>query len=172
MLIRRCWKRLRLTNVTWTSRDRSSSAPLDIAREIQARIREELSLPCSVGIAPNKLLAKMASDMKKPNGLSVLRIRDVLQVLWNRPCAELFGIGSKTADKLRKLNIHTIGQLAAADEGLLTSTFGVMGSWMKRAPAASTMHLSLQGGNRANRSDTRPRFRRMLHRRRRREGCC
>ena len=65
------WKRLRLTNVTWTSRDRSSSAPLDIAREIQARIREELSAPCSVGIAPNKLLAKMASDMKKPNGLSV-----------------------------------------------------------------------------------------------------
>lgn len=107
--------------------------PLDIAREIQERIREELSLPCSVGIAPNKLLAKMASDMKKPNGLSVLRIRDVPQVLWNRPCAELFGIGSKTADKLRKLNIQTIGQLAAADEGLLTSTFGVMGSWMKRA---------------------------------------
>lgn len=107
--------------------------PMDIAREIQERILEELSLPCSIGIAPNKLLAKMASDMKKPNGLSVLRIRDVPQVLWNKPCAELFGIGNKTADKLRKLNILTIGQLAAAEESLLVSVFGVTGSWMKRA---------------------------------------
>ncbi|GAB6926398.1 DNA polymerase IV [Paenibacillus sp. JCM 10914] len=109
--------------------------PLDIASEIQHRIREELSLPCSVGVAPNKLLAKMASDMKKPNGLSVLRIRDVQNVLWGKPCAELFGIGRKTADKLRKLNIQTIGQLAAAEESLLVSVFGVTGSWMKRAAA-------------------------------------
>lgn len=107
--------------------------PLDIAKEIQDRIREELSLPCSVGIAPNKLLAKMASDMKKPSGLSVLRIRDVPNVLWGKPCAELFGIGRKTAEKLRKLNILTIGDLAKADEHLLTSGFGVMGAWMKRA---------------------------------------
>lgn len=107
--------------------------PLDIAREIQDRIWEELSLPCSIGIAPNKLLAKMASDMKKPRGLSVLRIRDVPRLLWNKPCNELFGIGSKTADKLKRLNIYTIGQLAQAEESLLTSTFGVAGSWMKRA---------------------------------------
>ncbi|CAM3400340.1 MULTISPECIES: DNA polymerase IV [Paenibacillus] len=107
--------------------------PLDIAKEIQDRIREELSLPCSVGIAPNKLLAKMASDMKKPSGLSVLRIRDVPNVLWGKPCAELFGIGRKTAEKLRKLNILTIGDLAKADEHLLTSAFGVTGAWMKRA---------------------------------------
>ncbi|WP_106766305.1 DNA polymerase IV [Paenibacillus faecalis] len=107
--------------------------PTQIAEEIQTRIREELSLPCSIGIAPNKLLAKMASDMKKPNGISVLRIRDVPKLLWNRPCAELFGIGSKTADKLKKLNIVTIGQLAAADEEMLTEAFGVMGKWMKQA---------------------------------------
>ncbi|MGG1879758.1 DNA polymerase IV [Paenibacillus campinasensis] len=107
--------------------------PLDIAREIQERIGEELSLPCSIGIAPNKLLAKMASDMKKPRGLSVLRIRDVPKLLWHKPCIELFGIGAKTAEKLKKLNIYTIGQLAAADESLLTHTFGVTGSWMKRA---------------------------------------
>ncbi|WP_082112394.1 DNA polymerase IV [Paenibacillus sp. DMB20] len=107
--------------------------PLQIAEEIQMRIREELSLPCSIGVAPNKLLAKMGSDMKKPNGISILRIRDVPKVLWSKPCKELFGIGSKTAEKLRKLNIVTIGQLAAADEGLLTGAFGVMGSWMKQA---------------------------------------
>ena len=107
--------------------------PLEIAEEIQTRIREELGLPCSIGIAPNKLLAKMGSDLKKPNGISVLRIREVPQLLWHRPCKELFGIGSKTAEKLRKLNIRTIGELAKADENLLTSAFGVNGRWMKQA---------------------------------------
>ncbi|MBU5671447.1 DNA polymerase IV [Paenibacillus brevis] len=112
---------------------RQFGTPLDIAREIQTRIREELGLPCSIGIAPNKLLAKMASDMKKPNGLTVLRIRDVPEILWNRPCQEMFGIGRKTAEKLKTLRIHTIGQLAAADEDMLVQRFGIAGSWMKQA---------------------------------------
>ncbi|SEG73016.1 DNA polymerase-4 [Paenibacillus sp. UNC499MF] len=107
--------------------------PLQIAEEIQTRIREELGLPCSVGVAPNKLLAKMASDMKKPNGLFVLRLRDVPKVLWDRPCGELYGIGRKTAEKLQKLQIHTIGQLAAADEGLLRKSFGISGPALKQA---------------------------------------
>lgn len=107
--------------------------PLQIAEEIQKRINDELGIPCSVGIAPNKLLAKMGSDMKKPNGITVLRLRDVQKVLWNKPCAELFGIGQKTADKLRKLNIHTIGQLAKADEHMLKEYFGVLGTWMKQS---------------------------------------
>ncbi len=107
--------------------------PLDIAHEIQARVADELGLPCSIGIAPNKLLAKMASDMKKPRGITVLRIRDVPALLWDKPCGELFGIGRKTAEKLKRLRIHTIGHLAAADERLLIEKFGVAGSWMKRA---------------------------------------
>lgn len=107
--------------------------PLDIAHEIQSRVADELGLPCSIGIAPNKLLAKMASDMKKPRGITVLRIRDVPALLWDQPCGELFGIGRKTAEKLKRLRIHTIGQLAAADERLLIEKFGVAGSWMKRA---------------------------------------
>lgn len=107
--------------------------PLDIARAIQERIRTEWSLPCSIGVAPNKLLAKMASDMHKPNGLTVLRIRDVPTLLWSKPCDTLFGIGRKTAEKLRKLNIMTIGELAATDETLLVRQFGVYGVWMKAA---------------------------------------
>lgn len=107
--------------------------PLEIAHEIQSRIRQELGLPCSIGIAPNKLLAKMASDMKKPNGITVLRIRDVPALLWDKPCNELFGIGNKTAEKLKRLRIYTIGQLAAADERLLAEKFGVAGKWMKQA---------------------------------------
>jgi DNA polymerase IV len=107
--------------------------PLDIAKIIQGRIKEELGLPCSVGIAPNKLLAKMASDMKKPNGISVLRKRDVPRLLWSSPCAELYGIGNRTADKLSRLNIHNLGELAAAEEQFLRKEFGVLGSWLKRA---------------------------------------
>lgn len=107
--------------------------PLEIAAAIQIRILTELALPCSIGIAPNKLLAKMASDMKKPNGMTVLRIRDVPNLLWDKPCDVLFGIGKKTADKLTKLNIRTIGQLAAAEEAMLVKQFGTVGSWMKSA---------------------------------------
>lgn len=108
-------------------------SPLEIAQQLQNRIRSEWSLPCSIGLAPNKLLAKMASDMKKPSGLTVLRIRDVKHLLWDKPCDTLFGIGRKTAEKLQKLNIRTIGQLAGTDEAVLVKHFGVAGSWMKAA---------------------------------------
>lgn len=107
--------------------------PLEIAVQLQRRIREELGLPCSIGIAPNKLLAKMASDMKKPNGISVLRLRDVPAVLWDKPCSHLYGIGRRTADKLARLGLRTIGELAQADEEKLVRHFGVVGAWMKAA---------------------------------------
>lgn len=108
-------------------------SPLEIAQAMQARIRIELDLPCSIGIAPNKLLAKMASDMKKPNGISILRLRDFPRLLWDKPCAYLYGIGRQTGDKLIRLNIHTIGELAAADELFLIKHFGVVGAWLKLA---------------------------------------
>lgn len=108
-------------------------SPLEIAATIQKRIFEELHLPCSIGVAPNKLLAKMASDMKKPNGISVLRKRDVQPLLWDKPCSTLYGIGSRMGDRLRKLNINTIGDLAGADESFLIKNFGVYGTWLKRA---------------------------------------
>ncbi|OPA81139.1 DNA polymerase IV [Paenibacillus selenitireducens] len=107
--------------------------PLEIAEQIQQKIREQLSLPCSVGIGPNKLLAKMASDMKKPNGITVLRRRDMPNILWDQPCNSLFGIGEKTAQKLKKLHIYTIGQLAQADEHKLIQSFGIVGTWLKQA---------------------------------------
>lgn len=107
--------------------------PLEIAKEIQERIMIELGLPCSIGIAPNKLLAKMGSDMKKPNGITVVRIRDVPRLLWDRPCSEMYGIGKKTAEKLQRMGIYTLGQLAGTDERVLSERFGVMGLWMKQA---------------------------------------
>lgn len=108
-------------------------APLEIAGIIQNRIWDELHLPCSIGVAPNKLLAKIASDMKKPKGISILRLRDVPPVLWQKPCDTLFGIGARTAEKLIKLNIKTVGELAHADEALLSREFGQVGAWLKRA---------------------------------------
>ncbi|WP_281279877.1 DNA polymerase IV [Cohnella pontilimi] len=107
--------------------------PVEIAETIRSRVKNELSLPCSIGVAPNKLLAKMASDMRKPDAVTVLRRRDVPALLWGKPCQTLYGIGSKTADKLLRLNIRTIGELAAADERMLIDRFGVYGAWMKRA---------------------------------------
>ncbi|MCI3923835.1 DNA polymerase IV [Paenibacillus sp. TRM 82003] len=108
-------------------------APLDIAAELQRRIRDELGLPCSVGVAPNKLLAKTASDMKKPNGLTVLRLRDVPKTLWPLPCGTLHGIGAKTAAKLERLGMKTLGALAEAEETFLVAHFGSQGRWLARA---------------------------------------
>ncbi|WP_409345766.1 DNA polymerase IV [Paenibacillus sp. MBLB4367] len=125
--------------------------PLDIASAIQTRIRDELQLPCSVGVAPNKLLAKMASDMKKPNGLTVLRLRDVPELLWGKPCVQLYGIGGRTGDKLTKLNIRTIGELAKADETLLKREFGVVGAWLKQA-ASGIDHSPVQAEQEASKS--------------------
>ncbi|MFC5405709.1 DNA polymerase IV [Cohnella soli] len=107
--------------------------PVQIAETIARRVKEELNLPCSIGIAPNKLLAKMASDMRKPDAITILRRRDVPRLLWDKPCQNLFGIGYRSAGKLTRLNINTIGELAAADESLLLDRFGVYGGWMKRA---------------------------------------
>ncbi|CAM5200851.1 DNA polymerase IV OS=Ureibacillus acetophenoni OX=614649 GN=dinB PE=3 SV=1 [Ureibacillus acetophenoni] len=101
--------------------------PLEIAKEIQLRILHELDLPCSIGIGPNKFLAKTASDMKKPMGITVLRKRDVQAKLWPLPVIEMHGVGESTSKKLASLNIHTIGDLAKANEGLLKQELGKNG---------------------------------------------
>ena len=61
----------------------------------------ELDIPCSIGIGPNKFLAKTASDMKKPLGITVLRIRDLPTKLWPLPIDKMYGVGEKTAEKLK-----------------------------------------------------------------------
>lgn len=94
---------------------------------IQQRILQELDLPCSIGIAPNKFLAKTASDMKKPMGITILRKREVEQVLWPLPVIEMHGIGKSTETKLQALGIYTIGDLAKADEIMLRTSVGKNG---------------------------------------------
>lgn len=85
--------------------------PLEIVKEIQDRLVKEHDLPCSVGVAPNMFLAKMASDMKKPLGITILRKRDVKEKLWPLPIEEMHGIGKKTYPNLKLIGITTIGDL-------------------------------------------------------------
>ncbi len=85
--------------------------PLDLAVNIQKQLLEELKLPVSIGVGPNKFLAKMASDMDKPLGITVLRIREVENKLWPLPIEEMHGIGKKTVPRLKKIGVHTIGDL-------------------------------------------------------------
>lgn len=101
--------------------------PVKLAETIQKRLLEELQLPCSIGIAPNKFLAKMASDMKKPLGITVLRKRDMPTKLWPLDIQEMHGIGKKTAEKLKNLGLHTIGDLAKESELTLKVALGING---------------------------------------------
>lgn len=91
---------------------KTKQQPYIVAKEIQNRILSELSLPCSIGISPNKFLSKMASDMKKPLGITIITQRNIREVLWPLKVGDMFGIGKKTAPKLEEAGIKTIGDVA------------------------------------------------------------
>lgn len=86
--------------------------PLGLAWQIQQNLYQDLHLKCSIGVAPNKFLAKMASDMKKPMGITVLRRQEIKQKLWPLAINEMQGIGKKTSPLLQRIGINTIGDLA------------------------------------------------------------
>lgn len=86
--------------------------PLALAKRIQNYLLNTYQLPCSIGIGPNKFLAKMASDMKKPLGITVLRKREIDKYLWPLPIESMYGVGKKTAPRLKAIGINTIGDLA------------------------------------------------------------
>ena len=98
--------------------------PLEIARRIKHRVREETGLTASVGVAHNKFLAKLASDARKPDGLLWLHPEEVQQFLDPMPVARLWGIGKQTAPRLKALGILTIGQLRRADSNILQTVLG------------------------------------------------
>lgn len=107
-------------------------SPENISYQIKARIHHHFGITCSIGIAPNKLLAKLASDMQKPDGLTIIKPEDVSQVLERLPVGELCGIGRKTAAALKMLTINTCGELARFDEVILTRKFGIVGRRLKQ----------------------------------------
>jgi DNA polymerase-4 len=95
-----------------------------LARGIQEAVREATGLSCSIGVTPNKLLSKIASELRKPGGVTVLHMRDLPERIWPLPAAKVNGIGPKAAERLRALGIVTIGELAAAAPELLQEHFG------------------------------------------------
>ena len=102
-----------------------------LARLMQKAIFEATGLTCSVGIAPNKLLAKMASEFNKPNGISVVYEADLQSRIWPLKCRKINGIGPKADERLVALGIQTIGELAAQDSDFLIKRFGKStGAWM------------------------------------------
>jgi DNA polymerase-4 len=102
--------------------------PLTAAKGIMAEIKGSLGLWCSIGIAKNKFLAKMAAEMKKPLGITELWETDIPIKLWPLPVQEMHGIGAKTAEKLNRMGIKTIGNLATFDVNLIIKTFGKGGN--------------------------------------------
>ncbi len=104
-----------------------------LARLIQKSIFDRTGLTCSIGVAPNRLLAKMASEFNKPNGISIVYESDLQATIWPLNVRKINGIGPKAGEKLAALGVHTIGELAAQDPQWLMGHFGKStGAWMHR----------------------------------------
>lgn len=105
-----------------------------LARLIQKSILDATGLTCSIGVAPNKLIAKMASEFNKPKGISIVGPEDVQTLIWPLPCRKINGVGPKTDEKLQSHGIQTIGELAARQPGWLIEHFGKSyGAWLFEA---------------------------------------
>src|SRR4030042_6826809 len=102
-------------------------SPLHIAQSIKDQIRGSEQLTCSIGVAPNKLLAKLGSGLKKPDGLVVIRKEEVEETLRDLPVSKLYGIGPKLTETLNLLGIFSCGQLGRFPVPVLTKRFGVIG---------------------------------------------
>jgi DNA polymerase-4 len=105
--------------------------PEAIGHSIKKQIKKQFGITCTVGIAPNILIAKLASDLAKPDGLEWIPPEGVKSVLEDLPLRELWGIGSRLTERLEALNMRTCGDLGRAPASLLRSTFGIIGEHLK-----------------------------------------
>jgi DNA polymerase-4 len=108
-----------------------------IGAAIQKAIRDELGLSASIGIGPNKLIAKMASRVSKPHGNTVLDLEAFQRHFWPLEVSKLYGVGDKTAVALASIGVHTVGDLASAPRAILQRAFGVVGVQLKHMAAGS-----------------------------------
>ena len=106
--------------------------PREAARKIMNDIEKKLDLWCSIGISENKFLAKMASEMKKPRGITEIWEKDVREKMWPLAVRDMFGIGRQTEKRLNDVAIFTIGDIANSDKGLMLKTFGKYGEELYR----------------------------------------
>jgi len=102
-----------------------------LAQEIRNNVRRATGLSCSIGVTPNKLLAKLASELDKPDGLTLLTLADLPTRIWPLPVRRINGIGPKAGARLQALGVRSIGELAACDRGWLVEHFGrAYGRWL------------------------------------------
>jgi DNA polymerase IV len=106
--------------------------PKSSAELIMKTLQTELGLPCSIGISENKFLSKMASEMKKPLGITELWKKDIKQKLWPLTVESMYGVGKQTAGKLKDLGINTIGDLAVSNCDVLVKKLGKSGAELHR----------------------------------------
>jgi len=107
-----------------TGTDRLLGEPTAVAQRLKQHIKSDLGLTASVGVAPNKFLAKLASDLEKPDGLVVVNPNQIDALLIPLPINKLWGVGPVTADKLRKVGIHKVGDLRTRSTDALERLFG------------------------------------------------
>ena len=102
-------------------------SPFALAEEIRTTVSRELGLTVSIGVSFNKVFAKLASDMKKPDAVTMVTRENYRTLVWRQPVEALLFVGHATAEKLHRFSIHTIGDLAAADTAFLRTLLGKSG---------------------------------------------
>jgi len=125
--------------------------PEELARTIKKTVKDELGINCTIGIGPNILIAKLASDLAKPDGLRWVHKETVPSVLQSLPVKKLWGIGAHTEKKLKAMGIKSCGELGAAPLSLLTKKFGVLGGRLK-AMGNGILDRPLESADRAPKS--------------------
>lgn len=113
-----------------SSRTQTREEAETLAKQIKAEIKDKTQLTCSIGVGPNKLIAKVASDYQKPDGLTIVDQEEAEAFLAPLAARKLLWVGRKTEAKLKELGVNTIGELAHFDPSILTAQFGVMGMQM------------------------------------------
>ncbi|MBQ9228093.1 MAG: DNA polymerase IV [Eubacterium sp.] len=116
----------------WLDVTGNQQSGTEIAEEIRRRVKEELGITVSVGVSFNKIFAKLGSDYKKPDAVTVISQSNFRELVWPLPCEDLLFVGRSTARKLHYYGIHTIGELATADEALLKRVLGKNGLTLHR----------------------------------------
>ncbi|MDE6470289.1 MAG: DNA polymerase IV [Eubacterium sp.] len=104
----------------------------EIAQEIRHRVKQEIGITVSIGVSFNKIFAKLGSDYKKPDAITVISKNNYKDIVWNLPCNDLLMIGKATTKKLNSYGIYTIGDVANADDKFMKSIFGKNGQMLQR----------------------------------------
>ncbi len=132
-----------------------------LAKEIKKAVKAKTGLSCSIGVGPNKLVAKVASDFRKPDGITVVKPTEVRQFLSPMPVRKLLWIGPKTAEALKAIGIERVGELAEADPTVLFEEFGKMGPQLRlmaqgidESPLIETWEAKSIGNQRTFENDT------------------